>query len=129
MAVGGYDGSADIGSARHPAVITGAAESFEDQHRARVRRYTIIMAFRIPALVLAAIAYSTFGNPWIAIAIIAASIPLPWVAVLVANDSPPRKKGEPRLYAARTPDAALPHERAAIEADPHPIIDGSIADR
>jgi hypothetical protein len=91
------------GSADNPALITAAAPSFEEQHRARVRRYTIIMAFRIPALVLAAIAYSTFGSALIAALIIAASVPLPWIAVLIANDRPPRRKGEPSRYEYRQP--------------------------
>jgi hypothetical protein len=75
------------------------------------------MAFRIPALVLAAIAYSTFGSPIIAIIIIVASVPLPWMAVLIANDRPPRKRNEPSRYPYRRPDAP------SIEA-PHPTIDG-----
>ncbi len=106
------------GTPRHPALITGAAPSVEDEHRARVRRYTIIMAFRIPALVLAAIAYSTFGSPLIAILIIAASVPLPWIAVLIANDRPPRRKEEPSRYDRRT------RELRAIEAARHHTIEG-----
>lgn len=127
MAFGGFDAgltSVGSGTRRHPAVITEAAESFEAQHRARVRRYTIIMAFRIPALVLAAIAYSSFGSPWIAIAIIAVSIPLPWIAVLIANDRPPKKRGEVRRY-AELPNVypALEPRRDDIEPH-HPTIDG-----
>jgi Protein of unknown function (DUF3099) len=91
------------GSARNPALITAAAPSFEEQHRARVRKYTIIMAFRIPALILAAIAYSTFSSALIAVLIIAISVPLPWIAVLIANDRPPRKKNEPSRYEYRRP--------------------------
>ncbi|MBE5431473.1 hypothetical protein E3G47_003066 [Mycobacteroides abscessus] len=37
-----------------PVLITAAAVSVEEQHRARVRRYLTIMAFRIPALIGAA---------------------------------------------------------------------------
>jgi hypothetical protein len=32
------------------------------------------------------------------LAIIAASIPLPWIAVLIANDRPPRKAEEARRF-------------------------------
>ncbi|MFF0544556.1 DUF3099 domain-containing protein [Nocardia thailandica] len=92
---------------RHPALITEAAPSLEDQHRARVRRYTIIMAFRIPCLILAALAYSAFASPLLSILIIAASIPLPWIAVLIANDRPPRRKDEPSRWDGRRNQIAL----------------------
>jgi hypothetical protein len=69
-----------------PILITAAAPSYEVQHRQRVRKYLTIMSFRIPALLLAAVAYGMWHNGLISLAIIAASIPLPWIAVLVAND-------------------------------------------
>ncbi|MGW0179987.1 DUF3099 domain-containing protein [Nocardia sp. NPDC003345] len=101
--------------ARHAALITEAAPSFEDQHRARVRRYTIIMAFRIPALILAGVVYSVFGNGLIALLIMAASVPLPWVAVLIANDRPPRDKNEPSRW---------DRPRPALEERRNDAIDG-----
>lgn len=79
-------------------LITGAATGLDDQHRARVRKYLTLMAFRVPALFAAGIAYSMTQNGWIALSIVAASIPLPWIAVLVANDRPPRKRGEVAHY-------------------------------
>ncbi|WP_433597996.1 DUF3099 domain-containing protein [Nocardia sp. CA-135953] len=99
---------------KHPVLITEAAPSLEDQHRARVRRYTIIMAFRIPCLILAAVAYSVFSNALLSILIITASIPLPWIAVLIANDRPPRRKDEPSRW---------DRPRTAIESRPHRAID------
>ena len=83
-----------------PVLITAAAPAYEEQHRARVRKYLTIMAFRIPALILAAVAYSVWENGLISVAIIVVSIPLPWIAVLIANDRPPRSAEEPRRYAA-----------------------------
>ncbi len=83
-----------------PVLITAAAPAYEEQHRARVRKYLTIMAFRIPALILAAVAYSIWENGLISLAIIAVSIPLPWIAVLIANDRPPRRAEEPRRYDA-----------------------------
>ncbi|NMN94083.1 DUF3099 domain-containing protein [Antrihabitans stalactiti] len=118
MARAGFEAWDDTGSARHPAVITEAAESFEVQHRARVRRYTILMSIRIPALILAGIAYSELGNPWVAIAIIVASVPIPWIAVLGANDRPAKKKKERLAYTAG------PIAAPAIEPARHTIIDG-----
>ena len=56
------------------------------------------MSFRIPALILAAVAYSVWQNGLVSLAIIVVSIPLPWMAVLIANDRPPRRAEEPRRY-------------------------------
>ena len=105
-----------------PVLITAAAESYEQQHRARVRKYLTLMAFRIPALILAALAYGAWHNGLISLLIVAASIPLPWMAVLIANDRPPRRPDEPRRFddeRRRTP--LFPSaERPAIESPRHP---------
>lgn len=119
-----------------PILITAAAPSYEVQHRQRVRKYLTIMSFRIPALLLAAVAYGTWHNGLISLAIIAASIPLPWIAVLVANDRPPRRADEPRRFdqpIRRTPlfpTAERPSiERRSHSAPqpewPHATTDGS----
>lgn len=113
----GFSGSAESGSARHPALITEAQSSVEEQHKARVRKYMFIMSFRIPALVLAAISYSIWANPWIAMAIVGVSIPLPWMAVLIANDRPPRTQDEISRYDGRR------ETHPAIEASGHRVID------
>ncbi len=119
-----------------PILITAAAPSYEIQHRQRVRKYLTIMSFRIPALLLAAVAYGMWHNGLISLAIIAASIPLPWIAVLVANDRPPRRADEPRRFdqpMRRTPlfpTAERPsierRSHSASEPDwPHATTDGS----
>ncbi|MET4048241.1 hypothetical protein BJD99_16510 [Rhodococcus sp. 1163] len=115
----GFSGSAESGSARNPTLITEAQQSVEDQHKARVRKYMFIMSFRIPALVLAAVSYSMWANPWIAMAIVGVSIPLPWIAVLIANDRPPRTKNEVSRYDGRHV------ESTQIEARSHRVIDAS----
>lgn len=84
-----------------PVLITRAAVSYEEQHRARVRKYLTLMSWRIPAFLGAAIAYGIWHNGLVSLAILAVSIPLPWMAVLIANDRPPRRAEEPRRY----PDA------------------------
>jgi hypothetical protein len=81
-----------------PILITAAAPSYEVQHRERVRKYLTIMSFRIPALIAAAVAYGIWQNGLLSLAIVAASIPLPWIAVLIANDRPPRRAEEPRRF-------------------------------
>ncbi|MDV2475777.1 DUF3099 domain-containing protein [Rhodococcus zopfii] len=117
----GFGGSPESGSPDNPVLITEAATSLEDQHRARVRKYLTIMAFRIPALIVAALAYGAFENPWISMAIIGASIPLPWIAVLIANDRPPRSKDEPSRWDGRRADIAATQ---ALEASKPHVIDG-----
>ena len=105
-----------------PVLITAAAPSYEEEHRARVRKYLTLMAFRIPALILAAVAYGAWHNGLISLLIVAVSVPLPWMAVLIANDRPPRRANEPRRFdrvQRRTPLFPTA-ERPALEARPHP---------
>lgn len=101
-----------------PVLITAAAPAYEEQHRARVRKYLTIMSFRIPALILAAVAYGIWHNGLVSLAIVAVSLPLPWMAVLIANDRPPRRAEEPRRYNDMPNRTQLfPRaERRAIEA-------------
>jgi hypothetical protein len=110
-----------------PVLITRAAPAYEVQHRERVRKYLTIMSLRIPALVFAAVAYGIWHNGLISLAILVASIPLPWIAVLIANDRPPRRAEEPRRYdGARArhiplfPTAERPALRAPAPSSPQP---------
>jgi hypothetical protein len=85
-----------------PVLITAAAIPYEEEHRARVRKYLTLMTFRIPALLLAAVAYGIWHNGLVSLLILVLSVPLPWMAVLIANDRPPRRAEEPRRF-ERTP--------------------------
>jgi hypothetical protein len=71
------------------------------------------MGMRLPCMVLAAVFYQT---PWLAVALLVLSIPLPWMAVLIANDRLPHKREEVNRY---RPD------RPSLEARAHPVIDAS----
>jgi len=104
-----------------PVLITRAALSHEEQHRKRVRKYLKLMVWRIPAFLAAAIAYSIWQNGLLSLAILALSIPLPWIAVLIANDRPPRRAEESRRF----PDAP---QRTALfpRADP-PALEAGLA--
>jgi len=101
-----------------PVLITAAAPAYEEQHRERVRKYLTIMAFRIPALILAAVAYGIWENGLLSLGIIILSIPLPWIAVLIANDRPPLRAEEPRRYEARRIPLFPTAERPALEQRP-----------
>lgn len=99
-----------------PVLITGAAPAYEEQHLQRVRKYLILMSFRVPALILAAVAYGIWHNGLLSLAIIVLSIPLPWMAVLIANDRPPRRAEEPRRYRRNQHIPLFPTaERPAVE--------------
>ena len=84
------------------------------------------MAWRVPALLAAAAAYGIWHNGLISLAILAGSIPLPWIAVLIANDRPPRRAEEPRRYESRGariplfPTAARPALTPRAHAAPQP---------
>jgi hypothetical protein len=104
-----------------PVLITRAAPAYEVQHRQRVKKYLTLMSFRIPALILAAVAYGIWENGLISLAIIVLSIPLPWMAVLIANDRPPRRAEEPRRYQEGRRIPLFPTaERPAIEGRVRP---------
>ncbi len=87
-----------------------------------MRKYLTMMSFRIPALILAAVAYGIWQNGLISLAIIVVSIPLPWIAVLIANDRPPRRAEEPRRYEARPAHSAVPDGRAARAGTPRTAV-------
>lgn len=104
-----------------PVLITGAAPSYEVQHRERVRKYLTLMFWRVPALILAAVAYGIWHNGLISLAILLVSVPLPWMAVLIANDRPPRRAEEPRRYdSARRIPLFPTAERPALERGTRP---------
>lgn len=118
-----------------PVLITAAAPAYDVQHRRRVRKYLTLMAFRIPALVGAAVAYGLWHNGLISLLIVAASVPLPWMAVLIANDRPPRRADEPRRFEdtrRRTPlfpTATRPVLESRIPAESQPDSAGTDGNR
>ena len=82
----------------------------------RKRRYAVMMGMRVPCMVLAAVFYQT---PWLAVTLLVISIPLPWMAVLIANDRLPRKSENVNRYRA---------DRRSLEARPHPVIESGHRD-
>lgn len=95
-----------------PVLITEAAPSYEEEYAARKRKYLTMMLLRLPCLVLAGILHETW---WLALGFVLLSVPLPWIAVLIANDRPARKTEAVNRY--------LPSARA-IESREHRVIDG-----
>jgi Protein of unknown function (DUF3099) len=80
----GRDGGGD----NEPMLITEAQPSLDEQLSARRTKYLIMMSTRIVCLVLAATFYHT---PWLLAVFVAGAVALPWMAVLIANDRPPKK--------------------------------------
>ncbi len=98
--------------AENPVLITDAAMSYEEELAARKNRYKIIMGMRIPLMILAGVFYTI---PWLAVSLLILSIPLPWMAVLIANDRLPKKREDVNRYQA---------DRTQIESREHRVIDG-----
>jgi hypothetical protein len=78
-----------MNTGHRPVLITDAVASYEDQYAARKRRYAVLMGARLLLFVLAAVTYPV--STWLAVGMLALSVPLPWIAVLVANDAPARR--------------------------------------
>ncbi|MEU3648184.1 DUF3099 domain-containing protein [Lentzea sp. NPDC034063] len=85
----------------NPVLITSAAPSYQDQLAARRRRYALMMSLRIPCIVLAVLFAQIW---WLALIFILLSVPLPWMAVLIANDRPPRKAETPQRLRRSRPE-------------------------
>jgi DUF3099 family protein len=108
---------ADVRRHQTPVLITGAPVSPAEQFAARRRRYSLLMAMRIPCLVLAGVAALGFGWTIAAAVLVIASVPLPWVAVLIANDGPPRKAEKIARY--RT---ARPLSTTTVRGELEPVV-------
>jgi len=102
-------------------VITEAEPSYDDQLRARRKRYVIMMALRVPFLIMATLLYQT---PWLAILVIAISIPLPWMAVLIANDRPARKRKKFVPGTINYERALAPGGREIVDSMPEDVKPG-----
>lgn len=97
-----------------PVLITEAEPSYDDQQAARRKKYALMMSLRIPCLVLAVLVYPTW---WLSLIILAASIPLPWIAVLIANDRPPRKSEHVNRFRRDS-------RKRELDASEHRVIEG-----
>lgn len=97
-----------------PVLITEAQPSQAEQHAARKRRYALTMAVRAVSLILAAVFYQTV---WLMLIFAILGTVLPWIAVVMANDGPPKKRVDPHRYTHR-PERELEGPR------PERVIDG-----
>jgi cobalamin biosynthesis protein CobD/CbiB len=103
-----------------PILITDAAQSYEEEFATRKRRYSIMMGMRIPCLVLAAVFYQV---PWLAASLIIVSVPLPWMAVLIANDRLPLKASKFSRHREVAADRQLAAPERPTDSPEHPVIE------
>ncbi len=96
-----------------PVLITDVPVSYDEQVASRKKRYVIMMLLRIPFLFAAAASYQIL---WLSLIFIALSIPLPWMAVLIANDAPAKKNRVKKVI-----PGTISYERAI--APMHEVVD------
>lgn len=114
--------------AYQPILITDAARSQDDQLRGRQVRYIVMMSIRAVCLIVGAIlvgAEAPLLWLWLPLCGIGMVL-IPWLAVLIANDRPPKERhrlgaklGRRRAAEAAAP-GALPAQQPArvIDAEP-----------
>jgi len=78
-------------------LVTTAGKNPRDELRDRQRRYLITMGIRVVCFILAIVLFGV-GLRWVAAFAVAASLILPWVAVIAANAGPRRVAERPSLY-------------------------------
>jgi hypothetical protein len=89
-----------------PVLITEAQPSLDEQYNARRRKYAVMMATRAVCLVLAAVFHRV---PVLMAVLVIGALVLPWMAVLIANDRPPKKALKVHRYGGPPAgDPALP---------------------
>ncbi|MET8908541.1 DUF3099 domain-containing protein [Micromonospora sp. NPDC004551] len=111
--------------AYQPILITDASRSQDDQLTSRQKRYVLMMGIRVACLVIGAVLVGVKAPLlWVWLPLCGLGMALiPWLAVLLANDRPPKEehrlagKFQPRNR-DETPPMALPAEER-----PHKIID------
>lgn len=104
-------------------LITDAEHSRDDQLKRRQVRYVLMMLVRAVCLVLAAVLVSVHAPlPWLwAPLLLLGMVLVPWLAVILANDRPP--KAEHRLGARSRQRKAAEEPRALGPARPTKVID------
>lgn len=97
-----------------PILITEAPVNADDEFDRRRKRYLLMMALRAVCIVGAASTFSLSG--WLAAGFVAAALVLPWSAVLIANDRPPKQELRFRRFVGVDEQA----QRQLTAGDPQP---------
>ncbi|RLP94210.1 DUF3099 domain-containing protein [Micromonospora sp. BL4] len=111
--------------AYQPILITDASRSQNDQLTSRQRRYVLMMGIRVACIVLGAILVGANAPLlWLWLPLCALGMVLiPWLAVLLANDRPPKEEHRlaNRFHHRHTDDT--PPMSLTAEERPHKVID------
>jgi Flp pilus assembly protein TadB len=75
-----------------PTLITSAPQTPDDEYNRRRKRYAIMMASRALCVIAAALTYHV--SIWLALGFVISGSVLPWCAVIIANDRPPKRRAE-----------------------------------
>jgi Protein of unknown function (DUF3099) len=89
-----------------PLLVTTAAKSPVQERRERERRYLLTMGLRVLCFIAAIVLFAV-GPRWAGLVAAAASLILPWVAVVAANAAPKRNPAAPAIH-TRQPQKELP---------------------
>lgn len=111
--------------AYEPILITDAPRSQEDQLTSRERRYVVMMGIRMACLIAGAILVGVKAPMlWLWLSLCAVGMVLiPWLAVLLANDRPPKEQHRlANRFRPRNRDEAPPMSLTSEER-PHRVID------
>jgi hypothetical protein len=99
-----------------PALITTAPRNSDDEYDHRRKKYAIMMASRAVCVLLAALTYRV--SIYLALGFVIVGAILPWCAVLIANDRPPRRRGADLGF------VSVPTERALPSGTDDRVVDG-----
>ena len=106
---------------KRAVLITSAETSQDDQLRRRQRRYILMMGLRAFCVVLAAVLIALdvpLLGLWLIICGLAMVL-LPWLAVILANDRPPKERHRMRRH--QPPEPAPPLALPAPRSDDRTI--------
>jgi Flp pilus assembly protein TadB len=98
------------------ALITTAPQNSGDEFDKRKKKYAIMMATRALCVLLAATTYRV--SLTLAMVFVIAGAVLPWCAVLIANDRPPKRRHAELGY------VSVPVERALPAGTDERVVDG-----
>jgi Protein of unknown function (DUF3099) len=103
---------------KQPVLITNAARSPSEQLRSRQIRYVTMMGGRAACLIIGAVLVSV-RPPLLPLWLVLCAIGmvfLPWAAVLIANDRPPKSKAERYAAQQSQPRVTMLEQHSAEDA-------------
>ncbi|MFU8871365.1 DUF3099 domain-containing protein [Micromonospora sp. SL4-19] len=111
--------------AYQPILITDASRSQDDQLNSRQKRYVLMMGIRVACLVAGAILVGAKAPLlWLWLPLCGLGMVfIPWLAVLLANDRPPKEQHRLAHKLHRPHRDEAPPRSLPAEEPPHKIID------